>query len=123
MDVFKMSITMSQTPDEVSVDVTGDLDLMNIATFQRTVEQALDVRGRRRFVIDLRKTDYIDSAGLEQLLIANRKLSATSERLLVRVKKGHQPQTVLSVTGFTSVMDVEADEANNGSRSDNSDQA
>lgn len=111
MDVFKMSITMSQTPDEVSVDVTGDLDLMNIAMFQKTVEQALGVREERKLVIDLRKTDYIDSAGLEQLLVANRKLAADSERLLVRVIQGHQPQTVLSVTGFGAVMDVESDEA------------
>ncbi|MEN6520814.1 MAG: STAS domain-containing protein [Armatimonadota bacterium] len=109
---LKMAITMSQTPEEVSVNVTGDLDLTTINAFQTNVEQAFELRGGRKLVVDLRKTDYIDSAGLEQLLIANRKLFADSDKLLVRVAHGRQPQTVLAVTGFSAVMDVESlDEA------------
>lgn len=112
MDISKMAITMSQTPEEVSVNVTGDLDLTTVGAFQANIKQAFELREGRKLVVDLRKTDYIDSAGLEQLLVANRKLFADSDRLLVRVIQGHQPQTVLAVTGFGAVMDVESsDEA------------
>jgi anti-anti-sigma factor len=90
------------------VIVSGDLDLTNIASFQSTVEKAFGILDGKKLIIDLRETDYIDSAGLEQLLAANRKLSSGDDRLLVRVREGKQPQTVLAITGFNAVMDVES---------------
>ena len=102
-----MAVRTAQTPEEIIVSVDGDLDLTSVAVFQRAVDTALGARDGKKLVVDLRETDYIDSAGLEQLLVANRKLVAQGERLKVRVLPGSQPQSVLAVTGFTAIMDVE----------------
>lgn len=102
-----MELTTTETPEEICVSVSGDLDLASAASFRSAMDKALAIRGARKLAVDLCETCYIDSAGLEQLLVANRKLSAEGDRLLVRVKSGRQPQTVLSVTGFSAIMDVE----------------
>jgi anti-anti-sigma factor len=102
-----MAVRTTSTTEEVCVSIDGDLDLATVSSFQSAVEKAIEGRAGKRLVIDLRETNYIDSAGLEQLLIANRKLAQQGERLLVRVLQGRQPQTVLAVTGFSAVMDVE----------------
>ena len=102
-----MIVTTSETSEEVRVSVKGDLDLASVAGFRNAVTEAMKIRNGRKLVVDLCETNYIDSAGLEQLLVANRKLNAEGERLLVRVISGRQPQTVLSVTGFNAIMDVE----------------
>ena len=106
-DLYKMEVTTSETSEEVRVSVSGDLDLSSVASFRNAIDKALAIRDARKLVVDLCNTNYIDSAGLEQLLVANRKLSAEGGRLLVRVESGHQPHTVLSVTGFNAIMDVE----------------
>ena len=90
-----MAVKTTDTNEEICVSVDGDLDLATVSTFQAAVEKAIEGRSGRKLIVDLRETNYIDSAGLEQLLIANRKL------------QGRQPQTVLAVTGFSAVMDVE----------------
>lgn len=102
-----MAIETIRTSDEISVIVNSELDLTSIADFKTAVDRAIETREQRRLVIDLQGTNYIDSAGLEQLLIANRKLTSQAERLLVKVAPGSQPQTVLTITGFSAVMDVE----------------
>jgi anti-anti-sigma factor len=102
-----MAVKTTDTNEEICVSVDGDLDLATVSTFQAAVEKAIEGRSGRKLIVDLRETNYIDSAGLEQLLIANRKLTQQGDRLLVRVLQGRQPQTVLAVTGFSAVMDVE----------------
>ena len=102
-----MVVTTARTGDEAIVSVDGDLDLTSVGAFHTAVDSLLASQDRKRLIVDLRDTDYIDSAGLEQLLVANRKLAARGERLRVRVLPGSQPQTVLTITGFTAVMDVE----------------
>ena len=102
-----MAVSISQLQEETRVSVEGDLDLTSVPAFRAAVDEALGTREKRRLVVDLRQTSYIDSAGLEQLLAANRKLAAQGDRLTVRVLPGSQPQTVLGVVGFGTIMDVE----------------
>lgn len=102
-----MTVKLKETAEEISVIVDGDLDLTHISAFQSAVGNALDSRQGRQMVVDLRHATYIDSAGLEQLLVLNRKLMAQDSRLTVRVKPNSQAHTVLTITGFTAVMDVE----------------
>ncbi len=102
-----MAIHTNETLEEINIKVEGDLDLTSVPTFQAAAAKAAESREQRRFVVDLTGTDYIDSAGLEQLLVINRKLMAQGERLKVNVADGSQPQTVLTITGFNAVMDVD----------------
>ena len=110
LEVIPMAVQTLETIDEISLRVDGDLDLTSVPHFQSAMGKAAEMRGERALVVDLRNTDYIDSAGLEQLLMANRKLTAQGRRLRVRVVPGSQPQTVLTITGFNAVMDVESDD-------------
>jgi anti-anti-sigma factor len=105
--LFLMAVKASQTLEEVCVSVDGELDLSTIGPFKSAVSKAFEMLVGKKLVFDLRQTEYIDSAGLEQLLVANRKMMALGERLIVRVKPNSQPHTVLNVAGFGTVMDVE----------------
>lgn len=102
-----MVVKESRTTEEIVLSVAGELDLTSIDSFKIAMNKALEECGEVKFVIDLQQTDYIDSAGLEQLLVANRRLGTIGDRLIVRVKPNSQPQTVLMVAGFGTVMDIE----------------
>lgn len=106
-EVRLTAVSTSQSQEETRVSVEGDLDLTSVPAFRAAVDEAVETREKKRLVVDLRQTSYIDSAGLEQLLAANRKLAAQGDRLTVRVLPGSQPQTVLGVVGFGTIMDVE----------------
>lgn len=48
--------------------VIGDLAAEEVAAFRKQAEEAFDQRGLTDFVVDLEKSGFIDSAGLESLL-------------------------------------------------------
>jgi anti-anti-sigma factor len=102
-----MTLNTTQTTEEIRIVLDGELDLSSIDSFKSAIKQAMGLREGRKFTIDLQGTAYIDSAGLEQLLVVSRKLITQGNRLTVVVKQNSQPQNVLVVAGFGVVMDIE----------------
>lgn len=85
----------------------GDIDLSVKAVFVAALNQSIADPAGGPITVDLVGTDYIDSAGLEALVSAYKRLNAEDRRLCLRVRAGGQVDRVLYLGQFRRIMDVE----------------
>jgi anti-sigma B factor antagonist len=70
------------------IEVAGELDLLTASRMAALLDEVVRTRGQDDVVIDLRATAFIDSAGLQILLSAKRRLTRLSRELLVVSEAG-----------------------------------
>ncbi|HUA46354.1 MAG TPA: STAS domain-containing protein [Solirubrobacteraceae bacterium] len=79
---IQLALTTRYGGRETVVTVAGELDILTVPRLARTLDDI--VRHRRvDVVIDLTRTDFIDSLGLHALLNVQRRLAERSRRLTV----------------------------------------
>ena len=79
-DGFGASI--HESADGAVVSVAGEIDVATAALFERVIQDAR--RLRRRVIIDMADTTFMDSSGLAVLLNAHRDLGQLPEALALR---------------------------------------
>jgi anti-sigma B factor antagonist len=70
-------------PGVTIVEVDGELDLLTAPRMAALLDKVVRTRRHDDVVVDLRVTEFIDSAGLQTLLSAKRRLSRLSRELVV----------------------------------------
>jgi anti-anti-sigma factor len=55
-------------PDVLSLAVVGEIDMASAVAFDAAIDNALDVDGVTRVLIDLDRTTFLDSTGVRSLL-------------------------------------------------------
>jgi anti-anti-sigma factor len=81
----------------VIIDLEGDLDSTTAPAFRTKVEEA--VTGElRRLVFDMRRLDYLSSAGLRGLVFASQKMGDGVELILVGTNDA--VSETIRLTGF-----------------------
>jgi anti-anti-sigma factor len=55
-------------PDVLSLAVVGEMDMASAVAFDVAIDNALDVDGVARVLIDLDRTTFLDSTGVRSLL-------------------------------------------------------
>lgn len=80
------------------IEPSGEITVLNIRPFREAVAglEGQDCEA----VVDLRKVPYIDSAGIEQLVVAYRILRRRDRKLVVVVQPGSQPDHVLEAVAL-----------------------
>ncbi|MBW3607560.1 MAG: STAS domain-containing protein [Actinobacteria bacterium] len=97
MPPFRADVAVGH--DEVVVAVRGELDLQSADVLEHEVA-ALHSAGHDRIVIDLRRTEFIDSTGLRVLIdLRNAAERAGRHLSLVRGPRGVQRIFELTATG------------------------
>lgn len=83
----QLALKTRQTAQETVVTVAGELDVLTLPRLARTLD---DIIRRRRgdVVMDLTRTEFIDSLGLHALLHVQRRLAERSRRLIVICDRG-----------------------------------
>lgn len=94
-----MRIDVERTEDRLTLALAGRLDIATAPALQR--ELALD--GVRHVVLDFDQCSYISSAGLRELLRAQKQLTTAGGTMLL-TNVGREVQEVLEVTGFSSLI-------------------
>jgi anti-anti-sigma factor len=89
------------------VEATGDLDILNISDFKNRVRLVLETA--EVLVIDLRPVNYIDSAGLEQIVSAYSRMRKRGKPLAILAKPGSQPRDILRLVQIDQVAPVAGD--------------
>jgi anti-anti-sigma factor len=103
---------MEQSEDSsgIVIEVQGDLDLVTVSQLDDKLEDTIDaVRNLaedKKLTLDLRKLDFIDSAGLALLIRVSRELATIDRVLRVVGGKGHQPDRVLKIGQFGRILDL-----------------
>ncbi|MHB0999240.1 MAG: STAS domain-containing protein [Armatimonadota bacterium] len=68
----------------VRVHVTGDIDLSSVTEFYNALDEAAE-RSPGGFIIDLTETTYIDSAGVQAILVIYGKMRESNGCLIIIV--------------------------------------
>jgi anti-anti-sigma factor len=83
---------------ELVLVATGEIDLSNVHTFARALDDAIARSDGKRVTVDLSAVDYVDSGGINALF-------ATADHIHLIVKPLLMP--VLTVSGLTELATVE----------------
>ncbi|MGE0715159.1 MAG: anti-sigma factor antagonist [Alphaproteobacteria bacterium] len=94
-----MQIDARRTDDTLTLELTGRLDINSAPALGR--ELGLD--GVRRLVLDFDRCAYVSSAGLRELLRAQKQLAAAGGTMLL-TNVGREVQEILDMTGFSSLI-------------------
>jgi anti-sigma B factor antagonist len=96
------------------VAVTGEIDLFTAPEFKQRVSAPIDA-GRRRLIVDLNATTFIDSSSLGVLIGAHRRLRRLNGTLVI-VCSGQPILKTFRITGLDGVFTIvpTLDEAFNG---------
>ena len=107
-EAAKLAVTRRETAGGVLVEAVGDLELTTAVILERVVREAIqttvDAPCRTSLILDLRGVDFIDSAGLALLIKARKRLTSRLCTLEVLLTPGQQPDRVLTLGRFDSIM-------------------
>lgn len=96
-------------PDQLVIQVKGELDLYNSPQFSRLVSEKVG-RGARRLVLSLGGLTYLDSSGTGALIRALQMVAPFGGALLVVGLTG-SPRKVLEMCNIISLLRIFPDEA------------
>jgi stage II sporulation protein AA (anti-sigma F factor antagonist) len=103
----QFSIAVTRAADEVElVAISGELDFGEAAEFGRTLER-LREEGSRWFVLDLAELSFIDSSGINALVLASKATAAASGALVVASARQHV-QRVFDIVKLSEFIPVES---------------
>ena len=77
-----LHVTIEGSPPERTIRAVGELDLHTAPLLQDALRQAVEP-GVERIVVDCRRIEFVDSAGLRALLVARHELAASDVRVVV----------------------------------------
>jgi anti-sigma B factor antagonist len=99
-----MTITKTTNANNVTLALAGRLD--TITSVQLTNEfDALFSEGSSDITLDLKGIDYISSAGLRVLLVAQKQVNSKNRKLELTGVNG-SVKDVLDMTGFSSILTI-----------------
>ncbi|MEO9174567.1 MAG: STAS domain-containing protein [Gaiellales bacterium] len=103
----QFSIDVSRVADDVElVVVSGELDFGEAPDFGRTLQQLRD-DGSRWFVLDLAGLHFIDSSGINALVLASKATAATGGALVAASARQHV-QRVFDIVKLSEFIPVES---------------
>ena len=98
-----MNIEKKLEQSELTIALEGRLDTVTAPDLETELRASVD--GVTKLVFDLKKLDYISSAGLRVFLSAQKIMNSQGEMKVVNVKP--EIMEIFEVTGFVDILDIE----------------
>ena len=98
-----MTIEIKRNAEDTTIELVGRLDTTTAPALQKTITD--DLQDTRNLVLDLKKLEYISSAGLRVLLAAQKKMNAIGTMKLLNVRE--IVMEVFEMTGFVDILTIE----------------
>lgn len=98
----RFGITETHRTGAICLKIVGELDVLTVPKLAAELNAVMR-RSRENVVIDLRETEFIDSAGLQVLLGAQRRLSRTARELTVVCEEG-PVRRVIELTRLSEIL-------------------
>ena len=102
-----MEIQKNLDGEKLTVALIGRLDAVTAIQFDKDISKSLD--GVKNLTIDLKKLDYIASAGLRILLKLQKKMNLQGDMKVINVNR--DVREVLDMTGFSRLLSIEEPDA------------
>lgn len=105
-----LTIHVFSTPSGVVVEMIGTADINALSAMRSALLQAArntrTETNQQTLIVDMRRVDYVDSAGLSALVAVAKALTPHSESLHILVSEGGQPDRALRLVRFDTIMSV-----------------
>lgn len=98
-----MQITKEKNGTELTVTLEGSLDTLTSRDLEAALRNSMD--DIDKLIIDMKKLDYVSSAGLRVLFKAYKVMTQKGSMTLRNLSQ--EVMDVIEVTGFDSVFDIE----------------
>ena len=104
MNAAQLVISHRQETQGTVIEAVGEVDLTTAAQLREVLLAAVGEADKTAVIVDLSKVDFIDSAGLALLVEARKRLSPEGRTLSVLLTPGRQPERVLKLGRFDTIM-------------------
>ena len=98
-----MTIEIKRNADETIIELVGRLDTTTAPALDKTIGN--DIEGTKNLVLNLKKLEYISSAGLRVLLSAQKKMQKIGSMKVKNVCE--EVMDVFEMTGFADILVIE----------------
>lgn len=98
-----MTINQKREADCLTLEIGGRIDTVTAPELEAAVKGSLD--GVSALVIDFADVEYISSAGLRVLLIAQKQMNRQGSMKVIHVRE--EIMEIFDVTGFSDVLTIE----------------
>lgn len=96
-----MTITKNKDNNKLTIVVEGKIDSTTAPELEKEFRE---LEGINELVIDLEKVDYVSSAGLRAMLVANKTMAKQGSLVLVNLCE--MVKEVFDMTGFTDIFEI-----------------
>ena len=98
-----MTIEIKRNAEETIIELVGRLDTTTAPALDKTINE--DIGDTKNLVIDIKRLEYISSAGLRVLLGAQKKLQKIGSMKVTNVRE--EVMEVFEMTGFADILTIE----------------
>ena len=98
-----MTIEIKRNSDQTVIELVGRLDTTTAPALDKTIRD--DIADTKNLVLDVKKLEYISSAGLRVLLSAQKKMKNIGSMKVINVCE--EVMEVFEMTGFADILNIE----------------
>ena len=98
-----MTIEIKKNPTETVIEIAGRLDTITAPALDKTINE--DIGDTQNLIIDVKRMEYISSAGLRVLLSAQKKMQKIGTMKLINICEA--VMDVFEMTGFADIFTIE----------------
>ena len=98
-----MELKKSQSGDSLTVEIIGRLDAATAPQLEKELNSSLE--GIKNLTLDFNQLEYIASAGLRVLLVAQKRMNKQGSMIIKNVS--NEVKEVLDMTGFINFLNIE----------------
>ncbi|MBG0565327.1 STAS domain-containing protein [Actinoplanes aureus] len=102
MERPELSITVQRAPDEVVIQLAGEIDVLTVSELAAVVNELLP-EPPARIILDMAGVTFCDSQGLGTLVVLSRK-AQHAQAVLSLTNVGDFLMRVLDITGLRSAL-------------------
>ena len=99
-----MKIIKDLNNGNLVVSIVGEINSFTAPELEEVIKN--DLNGVKSLVFDFKEVEYLSSAGLRVLLVAQKIMSKQGKMSLRNVNKS--VMEVFEITGFSNILDIEA---------------
>jgi len=104
-----MEISETRREEIIVLRLSGRLDASTAGALAAKLRASIDA-GERRFIVDAERLDYVDSAGLQTLLIAAKRLQPLAGRIVLSAL-GEPIRRIFDIAGLSMLFEIHPDES------------
>jgi anti-sigma B factor antagonist len=100
----ELNVVERDTDRGLVLEVAGELDLTSVGRLADPILVHISRNEPTQLILDLTRVDFIDSAGLALFVDARNRLSSNERQLYLILASARQPERVLKLVRFDTIM-------------------